>query len=74
MIINVKVKLGSPEQKVSKISENKFLIRLKSKPENNKANIDMIKLLSKYFKIPYIKIKIKSGFTSSNKTVEIRWG
>ena len=71
MIINVKVKPRSSEQKVSRINENKFLICLKSKPENNKANIELIKLISKYFKISYTKIKIKSGFTNSNKTVEL---
>jgi len=71
MIINVKVKPRSSEQKVSKISENKFIICLKSKPENNKANIEMIRLISKHFQIPFTRIKIKSGLTNSNKIVEL---
>jgi len=72
MIINVRVKPGSSEQKIFKISENKFLILLKSKPENNKANIEMINLISKYFKVPYTKIKIKLGLTGLKKTVELK--
>ena len=71
MIINVKVKPGSSEQKVSKIEGNNFVIFLKSKPENNKANMELIKLTSKYFSVNYKRIKIKSGLTSSKKVVEV---
>lgn len=71
MIINVRVKTRHSEQKIESFGNNLYLIYLKSEPENNKANIEMINLLSKYFGIPYKNIKIKSGLTSSEKILEV---
>jgi len=44
------------------------VVKLKSVPENNKANVELLKVLKKYFGFP---VKIKSGFTSRNKVVEV---
>ena len=67
MKLKIKVKPNSGKQEVIK-KDNFYLIKLKSPPENNKANIELIKLLKKYFKQD---IKIKSGFTSRMKIVEL---
>ena len=67
MIIKIKVKPNSGKQEIVK-EGNEYFAYLKSSPENNKANIELISLLNKYFKV---KAKIKSGFTSRIKTVEI---
>ena len=66
-MIKVKVKPSSGKQSIEK-KEGFYLINVKSKPENNKANIEMIKLLDRYFKK---SVKIKSGLTSRNKVIEI---
>jgi hypothetical protein len=71
MIIRVKVKPSSSKQKIESFGDNKYLIYLTSEPENNKANIELINLLSKYFKIPYTHIKIKFGLSNKEKIVEI---
>lgn len=69
-IIKIKVKPNSGEQEIVE-NENSdgYVVNLKSAPENNKANTELIKLLEKYFKK---KIKIKSGFTSRNKLIEVQ--
>jgi uncharacterized protein (TIGR00251 family) len=67
MIIHVKVKPNSLEQSVEKIDEDYF-VKLKSSPEDGKANLELIKFLSKYFGS---EVKIKSGFSSRRKIVEI---
>ncbi|MBS3086851.1 DUF167 domain-containing protein [Candidatus Pacearchaeota archaeon] len=67
MMIKVKVKPSSGKQSIEK-KGGFYLINVKSKPENNKANIEVIKLLERYFKKP---VKIKSGLTSRNKVIEI---
>jgi len=67
LIIKVKVKPNSKKQEV-KEENGIYIVRLKSPPENNKANVELIKLLTKHFRK---SLKIKSGFTSKNKTVEI---
>ena len=59
-MIKVKVKPSSGKQSIEK-KGGFYLINVKSKPENNKANIEVIKLLERYFKKP---VKIKSGLTS----------
>lgn len=68
MIIHVKVKPSSGRQEVLDEGDGKFLVSLKSAPENNKANIELIKLLKKYFKG---EVKIKSGLKSKNKILEV---
>lgn len=69
MIINVKVKVSSGKNEVEKVDNENYLVFLKSPPENNKANIELIKLLDKYFDAK--EIKIKTGKTSKRKRVEV---
>ena len=68
MKINVKVKPNSGREEVKKLNDKEFLVYLKKPAENNKANVELCKLLQRYFKR---KVRIKSGFTSKNKIVEI---
>ena len=68
MILHVKVKPSSGRQEIFEIDDKHFLIYLKSPPEENKANLELLKLLKKYFNQV---VKIKSGFTSRNKIIEI---
>ena len=68
MIIKVKAKPNSKEQEIIKISENEYKIALREKAEDNKANIELLKLLKKYFGK---EAKIVKGLKSRNKIVEI---
>ena len=77
MIIKVKVNPSSNEQSVEKISpelfkeegyEGLYYIKLKSSPQGGKANLELLKILKRYFKK---EVKIKSGYTSRLKIVEI---
>ncbi|MFH1452159.1 MAG: DUF167 domain-containing protein [archaeon] len=70
MKIEVKVKINSKEQKITKITEDKYIIKLKSKPTDNKANTELIKLLKKHFKRD---IRILRGKTSRNKIIEVKY-
>lgn len=66
--IEVIIKTNSPKNQISQISENKFKLEIKAKPENNKANIEIEKFLSKHFKT---QAKIISGFKSKKKLIKI---
>lgn len=68
MRLNIKVQPNSGRQEVQQISEDKYKVFLKKSSEDNKANIELIKLLKKYFKKEATIIK---GFTSKRKVVEI---
>jgi len=77
MLIKVKVKPNAGEERVERLSddlysedgiEGFYFVKLKSSPEGGKANMDLIKLLSRSFDS---QAKIKSGYTSRWKVVEI---
>mgnify|MGYP001583563086 CR=1 FL=1 len=67
MIIKIKVKPNSGKQSIEKKGES-YLVNVKSPAENNRANIEMIKLFGNYFKK---SVRIKLGLTSKNKIIEI---
>jgi uncharacterized protein (TIGR00251 family) len=67
MIIKVKVHPSSGKREIAE-KNGEYDVHLKSAPENNKANIELVKLLKKYFNRP---ARIKSGLSSRNKIVEI---
>ena len=81
MIINLKVRPHSGRQEIKKISgsetptktqrvsDKNYLVYLKSSPENNKANIELIKLLRRYFDKD---VRIINGKSSMRKTVEVK--
>lgn len=63
-------KPNSKENKVEGFDKerNAYRISIKAKPENNKANIEIIKFLSKVLKR---RVKIVSGLKSKEKIIEI---
>ena len=70
MIIKVKVKPNAEEDRMIQIDEHNYEISVKAKPQDNDANIAVIKMISKHFNITHKKIKIKNP-TSRNKIIEI---
>ncbi len=73
MIIHVKVKTNSSKQGVESFGNNRYLVYVKSAPENGKANIEMLNLLSKELGVPAKCMSIKFGQTSDEKTIEVRF-
>ena len=71
MIIHVKVIPNSERDEIIKVSDNNYITKVKEPAQDNKANIKLIKLLSKHFEINYKQIKIKNP-TSRKKIVEIK--
>lgn len=71
MIIKVKAKPSSKKEEILKVNENNLEIQLKEKAEKNKANRELIKILSKYFDVPSAKVKILKGLNSKEKIIEI---
>jgi uncharacterized protein (TIGR00251 family) len=69
MKIKIKMHPNSSQEKIERVSENEFGVWMKEKPVDNKANIELVRILKKYFKK---NVEIKSGFTSRNKVVEIK--
>lgn len=70
MLLKIKVKPRSSKQGIEKIN-GEYIIKLKSPPKDNKANIELIRLLSKHFNVSTADVKIKKGLSSRNKIVKI---
>ena len=71
MIINVKVKPDSSKSEIENFGNHRYLVYLTEPAEDNRANIELINLLSKYLGIPHNHIKIKFGLNSREKILEI---
>lgn len=67
LMVEVSVKPNSPKFKVE--NKGKIIVYCKSKPEDNKANIEIKKELEKLFKT---EVKIIKGLKSKRKTILIR--
>jgi len=68
MKIEVKVKTASGKQGIKKVGE-KYIVNLRERAEDNKANIELLKLLKRKFKKG---VRIIKGLKSKNKIVEIK--
>jgi uncharacterized protein len=69
MFLTLKVK---PNSRKSFFDENDKIAFLKASPEKNKANLELIKLIAKHFKVSSSQIMIVRGLTSREKVVEIK--
>ncbi len=72
MKISVQVKPNSKHDSVEELTDGTLLIRVNAPPNDNKANLRVIEILSKYFKVPKSKINLYKGPKSKSKIFEIR--
>jgi hypothetical protein len=70
--ISVRVKPNARQEKIEKVNESHFLIRVKEKPQEGKANKAVIKILAEYFDIPQSEIILLRGQTAREKFFEIK--
>lgn len=71
MIIFVKVKPGSAEEKIQRIKEREYHISIKERAEDGKANSSLTSILSKEFSVNFKDILIKNK-TGRKKIIEIK--
>ena len=64
--IEIVVKANSKE---NKFDEDKNIVYVKEEARGNKANIAVVKLLSKFFKK---QVYIKKGLKSKNKIIDVK--
>lgn len=71
MKIFVHARPSSSEIKIEKCGENRYLVFLKARAEDNEANIELLKVMGKYLGIPSTKLRIISGLTGKDKLLEV---
>lgn len=72
MKIELNVKTQQRFSKVEMGDNGVMNVFVKSSPIENKANLEIVRLLSKYYSIPKSNIFIKTGRRSKRKIVEIK--
>ncbi len=70
-MIHIKVSVfpESRKEEIKRISKDKFVLRVKESPEKGKANLQVKKILKKFF--PENKIELIKGGKSKNKIFKI---
>lgn len=69
--LNILVVPNSQITQIKSIEEDEIKILMNQPPENNKANKELCKYLSRIFRIQRSKIQIISGLTSKHKIVVV---
>jgi uncharacterized protein YggU (UPF0235/DUF167 family) len=70
MNISVIVKSNAKKDEV-RFDSDLYYVHTKSPAKDGKANISVIYLLSQYLNIPQNSLKIKRGFKSKKKVIEV---
>ena len=71
MLIHVKIKPDSKEDKIVQKNETSFVVQVKEPAEDNRANKRMVELVADKFGIIKSKVKIVTGHHSPSKILEI---
>ena len=69
MRLKIRVHPNSSQEKIEKREDCSLEVWMKEKAIDNKANLQLIKILKKRFNNP---VEIRNGFTSRNKIIEIK--
>jgi uncharacterized protein (TIGR00251 family) len=72
MILKVKVIPRAKKAEIIELAKDFLKIKLSSPPIKNKANKELIELLSEYYHVSKKVIKIKQGIHSRDKLIEIK--
>lgn len=71
MKINIRVIPNSKIARVDKNNDGTLRVSVKGKPFRGEASLEVVDVLSNYYKVPKSLIKVVKGLTSRNKVVEI---
>jgi uncharacterized protein len=69
--ITVSVKPNSSQVRVEEVSDLVYKVWLNSSPVKGRANIELIKVMAKFFGISKNQIEIRSGKTSRIKILKV---
>ena len=71
MYVKVRVKAGAKKEIFAALRNDRFEISVKEPASENRANMRVIELIAKYFKVPMRAVRIKSGHHSASKILSI---
>ena len=69
--IHVKVTVGAKKESFKTKTKNHFEISVREKAERNMANIRVLELVAKYFKVSVSKVRIVNGHRHPSKLLVV---
>lgn len=72
MKVYVKAKIRAKEEHVEQLDETHFVVAVKERPTDGKANAAIGKAIARHFQITVSQVRLTSGGASRFKTFEIR--
>ena len=70
LIIHINVKTGLQDNYI-KFEDGQIILGIKSLPLKNKANLEVIKILSKFFRVDDVDVIVIKGLSNNIKTIKI---
>jgi uncharacterized protein (TIGR00251 family) len=71
MKIKVRVTPNSKSELVEQIGPDNYILKVKERPTDGKANAAVINLVASHFNVRKSKVSITKGLKSREKTIEI---
>jgi uncharacterized protein len=71
MKLKIKVKPDSGKKEIVEFGDRQYLVYLEERAEDNKANIELLRMLSKKLGVPSTCMKIVAGATNVDKLIEV---
>jgi len=71
MRVSIQAKTNKKEEKIVQLGQDTFEVWTTKSPHDNEANMDIVRILSKYFDVPKTSIRLVRGVTSKTKIFEI---
>lgn len=71
MYIKVKVEAGSKKEKIGKLSDNRYEIKVKEPAERNLANTRIREIIADIYKANVKAVRIVSGHQSPSKILSV---
>lgn len=68
----ITVKPGSSQERLVSTGGNTYTAYLRAKPHDGEANVALVKLLSRHFRVGKTSISIIRGAKSRTKTIQIQ--
>ena len=72
MLIRVRVKTEARRERFAETAPGKFEADVKEKAERNAANVRVMALLARHFRIPEKSVQFVSGHHRPNKTFRVK--
>lgn len=70
-VVRVQVKPGARESTLHALDDGSFAARLKSAPVDGEANVELVALIAKHFKVAKAAVTIRSGAAARTKLVAV---